>query len=178
MTSARVATEGRRAATQRAPQESVREGLRARLRLVDRTAPERRRIGIMASVVGVVAVLFAILAAQTLIISEQAHIDRVNSRIAEAETRAEQLRVELVQLQSPQNVTTVATTRLGMIPAPTPVYLQPKPTDDARAGEMPPAPTPTTVPRTSATTVAPKTTPTTVARGGTVATVPTTVAKR
>lgn len=174
MTSARVATEGRRAAALRAPQESTREGLRSRLRLVDRTAPERRRIGLIAGVVGVVVVLFAIAAAQTLIISEQAHIDRVNNRIAEAETRAEQLRVELAQLQSPQNITTVATTKLGMIPAPTPVYLQPKSTDDARAGEAPPAPTPTTIARATATTAAPKTTPSTVAK----ATTPTTVAKR
>ena len=171
MTSARVAAEGRRAATLRAPQESTREGLRSRLRLVDRTAPERRRIGLIAGVVGVVVVLFAIAGAQTLIISEQAHIDRVNNRIAEAETLAENLRVELAQLQSPQNITT---TKLGMIPSPTPVYLQPKATDDARAGETPPAPTPKAVPKATATTVAPKTTSSTVAK----ATTPTTVAKR
>jgi cell division protein FtsL len=174
MTSARVAAEGRRSAALRAPQESTREGLRSRLRLVDRTAPERRRIGLIAGVVGVVVVLFAIAAAQTLIISEQAHIDRVNNRIAEAETRAELLRVELAQLQSPQNITSAATTKLGMIPSPTPVYLQPKMTDDSRAGEMPPAPTPKAVPKVTATTVAPKTTPTTVAK----ATTPTTVVKR
>jgi cell division protein FtsL len=174
MTSARVAAEGRRAATLRAPQESSREGLRSRLRLVDRTAPERRRIGLMAGIIGVVVVLFAIAAAQTLIISEQAHIDRVNNRIAEAETRAELLRVELAQLQSPQNITTAATTRLGMIPSPTPVYLQPKTTDDARAGETPPSPTPKAVPKATTTAVVPKTTPTTVAK----ATTPTTVVKR
>ena len=174
MTSARVAAEGRRAANLRAPQESTREGLRSRLRLVDRTAPERRRIGLIAGVVGGVVVLFAIAAAQTLIISEQAHIDRVNNRIAEAETRAELLRVELAQLQSPQNITTAATTKLGMIPSPTPVYLQPKMNDDARAAEMPPAPTPKAAPKATATTVAPKTTPTTVAK----ATTPTTAVKR
>ena len=174
MTSARVAAEGRRAATLRAPQESSREGLRSRLRLVDRTAPERRRIGLMAGIIGVVVVLFAIAAAQTLIISEQAHIDRVNNHIAEAETRAELLRVELAQLQSPQNITTAATTRLGMIPSPTPVYLQPKTTDDARAGETPPSPTPKAVPKATTTAVVPKTTPTTVAK----ATTPTTVVKR
>ena len=128
----------------------------------------------MAGIIGVVVVLFAIAAAQTLIISEQAHIDRVNNRIAEAETRAELLRVELAQLQSPQNITTAATTRLGMIPSPTPVYLQPKTTDDARAGETPPSPTPKAVPKATTTAVVPKTTPTTVAK----ATTPTTVVKR
>lgn len=176
MTSARITTDGRRAAVRRAPQETARETLRSRLSIVDRTAPERRRIGFISLVLGVVAVLFGIAGAQTLIISEQAHIDRVNGRIVAAEARAEQLRVELAQLQSPQNVTSVATTRLGMIPAPTPVYLQPRPTDDARAGEMPPAPTPTTVPRSS--TTAAKSTATTIARAATPASTPSTVAKR
>jgi len=169
MTSARVATASRRSSALRAPEESRREGLRARLRIVDRSAPERRRIGWFAGIAFVVTALFAIAGAQTLIISEQAHIDRVNNRIADAETRAEHLRVELAKLQSPQNITTAATTRLGMIPAPTPVYLQPKATDDARAAEMPPAPTPTTIARSSA---APKTTPSTAAKS----TTPTTVA--
>lgn len=170
MTSARVAAEGRRSAALRAPEEGRRESFRSRLRIVDRAAPERRHIGWFAGI-AVVVMLFVIAGAHTLIISEQAHIDRVNNRIAEAETRAELLRVELAKLQSPQNVTSAATTRLGMIPAPTPVYLQPKATDDARAAEMPPPPTPTTIARSSATTApssaltssAKTTTPTTVA---------------
>ncbi|MEX1218201.1 MAG: hypothetical protein WEA11_06765 [Acidimicrobiales bacterium] len=155
MTSARVAVESRRAAALRAPDESVREGSRLRVRLVDRTAPERRRIGLIATVFGVVIFLFGIVGAQTLIISKQAHIDRVNNRIGAAESQAQILRVELAQLQSPQNITSVATTKLGMIPSPTPVYLQPRVDDDARAGESPPAPTPTTLPRKTVTTTAP-----------------------
>ena len=165
MTSARVAAESRRAGALRQPDESVIEGLRSRLRLVDRTAPERRRRGLIVTVLGVVVVLFAIAGAQTLIVSEQAHIDRVNTRIARAEALSEQLRIELAQLQSPQNITNAATTRLGMIPSPTPVYLQPKPTDDARAGEEPP-PTPVTVPKTVTSSTSPtakSATPTTIA---------------
>ena len=155
MTSARVAVEGRRTAGLRAPDELLRETQRSRVRLVNRTAPDRRRIGLIATVIGVVIFLFGIVGAQTLIISKQAHIDRVNNRIGEAESQALTLRVELAQLQSPQNITAVATTKLGMIPAPTPVYLQPRADDDARAGETPPAPTPTTVPKPTVTTVAP-----------------------
>lgn len=83
-------------------------------------------------------VLFMVAVAGTLVISEQAHIDRTNARIARAEARAEELRVELAQLKSPQYVTTRAATVLGMIPAPTPVYLQPRPSDDDRAAELPP----------------------------------------
>jgi hypothetical protein len=61
-----------------------------------------------------------------------------------------------------------------MIPSPTPVYLQPKVTDDARAAEMPPTPTPKAAPKVTPTTVVPKTTPTTVA----TATTPTTAVKQ
>lgn len=176
MTSARVAAEGRRSAALRAPEEARRESFRSRLRIVDRTAPERRHIGWFAAI-AVVVMLFVIASAHTLIISEQAHIDRVNNRIAEAETRAELLRVELAKLQSPQNITSAATTRLGMIPAPTPVYLQPKATDDARAAEMPPPPTPTTIARPPAKTAQP-TTPSTAAKSTTPTTVATTAGKR
>jgi len=98
------------------------------------------------------AVLFGVAVAGTLVIGEQAHIDRTNARIAAAEERAEELRVQLAELKSPQYVTTRAATVLGMIPAPTPVYLQPRPTDDERAAEQPPVsppPRPTTVSRST-----------------------------
>ncbi len=95
------------------------------------------------------AVLFGVAVAGTLVIGEQAHIDRTNARIARAEARAEELRVELAQLKSPQYVTARAVTVLGMIPAPTPVYLQPRPSDDDRAAEQPPV---TPAPRSSPTT--------------------------
>lgn len=94
------------------------------------------------------AVLFVVAVAGTLVIGEQAHIDRTNARIAEAEARAEVLRVELAQLKSPQYVTSRAATVLGMIPAPTPVYLQPRAVDDDRAAELPPV---TPAPRSSST---------------------------
>jgi hypothetical protein len=98
------------------------------------------------------AVLFGVAVAGTLVIGEQAHIDRTNARIAAAEERAEELRVQLAELKSPQYVTTRAATVLGMIPAPTPVYLQPRPTDDERAAEQPPVsppPRPATVSRST-----------------------------
>lgn len=85
----------------------------------------------------IVLVLFALAAVTTIQIEQQAHIDRTNAQIAAAETRAEELRVELAELQSPEYVTTRAATVLGMIPAPTPVYLQPRGNDDARAAEVP-----------------------------------------
>lgn len=146
---------------------------RPSLRVVAEARRERRRrIGVLA-LIGLAVAMFAVVGSQTLIVSQQAHIDHVNNQIADAETKARELHLELAQLQSPQHITSEATSKLGMIPAPTPVYLQPKDTDDARAGEMPPAPTPTTVPSASPSTTAAKaTTPTTAAK----ATTPTTAA--
>ena len=94
--------------------------------------------GVVLGGVALMAVLFAVAVGGTLVIGEQAHIDRTNARIAAAEARAQELRAELAELKSPQYVTARAATVLGMIPAPTPVYLQPRPTDDERAAEVPP----------------------------------------
>lgn len=142
---AAVATQARRSATARtAPRPAPRapERERPELRVVEQARRERRRrVGLLVSI-GVAVAMFAIAGSQTLIISQQGHIDSVNRGIASAEDRAEALRLELAELKSPQHITSEATTRLGMIPAPTPVYLQPRPTDDQRAGEIPPTPAP------------------------------------
>lgn len=142
---AAVATQARRSATARtAPRPAPRAPERARpeLRVVEQARRERRRrVGLLVSI-GVALAMFAIAGSQTLIISQQGHIDSVNRGIANAEDRAQALRLELAELKSPQHITSEATTRLGMIPAPTPVYLQPRSTDDQRAAELPPAPAP------------------------------------
>jgi len=124
---------------------------RAPLRVVEQRQ-RRIRVGIFA--IGIVtAIMFAIVVAQTMVISQQGHIDSLNRRIAQAEGRAEDLRVELAALQSPQHVTTEAANRLGMIAAPTPLYLLPKANDDERAAEVPPISKPkVTTPAPSATT--------------------------
>lgn len=174
---AAVATRARRSGAV-AHGEQVLDG--GRLRLADdssRTGLLRRRgAGVVFGLGAVVISMFAVAGAHTLLISQQAHIDRTNIRIASAEARAEELRVQLAELQSPQYVTTRAATALGMIPAPTPVYLQSRADDDARAGEMP-ATTPTTAARPAATTATtaapavPATTATTAPRNVTTTTV-------
>lgn len=149
---AAVATVARRAGVFRAPEPGTqdRPGLRV---VAEERRERRRRIGLLA-LIGLAVAMFVVVGSQTLIVQQQAHIDHVNSQIAEAEATARGLHLELAQLQSPQHITAEATSKLGMIPAPTPVYLQPRDTDDSRAGEMPPAPTPTTVPAATPTTVA------------------------
>lgn len=133
-------------------------GAPERLRLAAAARVGRLGSGLLGLVLGgaaIMAVLFMVAVAGTMVIGEQAHIDRTNDRIEAAEARAKELRVELARLKSPQYVTTRAATVLGMIPAPTPVYLQPRDTDDARAAETPPASAPRRASTSPSTTVRP-----------------------
>lgn len=122
--------------------------------------------------------LFAIAGAHTLIVQQQRHIDDVNSRITEAEDRAEALKVELAELQSPERIVQEARDHLGMVQAPTPVYLQPKADDDTRAAEVPATTPPTTVAKATTPTTTPTsgTSKATSGATGTKATTPTTKA--
>lgn len=182
MTSARIAGAARRGEAASVATRARRSGTPVddgpaldggRLRVADegtRVGLRRLRgLGVVLLFVALLATMFAVAGAHTVLISQQAGIDRTNARISAAEARAEELRVQLAELQSPQYVTMRASTALGMIPAPTPVYLQPRPTDDERAAEIP-ASTPTTIARAAA----PATPPTTAAR----ATATTTTAPR
>jgi hypothetical protein len=119
-------------------------------------APARRRrpgwqVGTLAGALLFVA-LFAIAGAHTLIVQQQRHIDDVNGRITEAEERAEVLRTDLAELESPERIVREAKETLGMIEAPAQVYLQPRPDDDVRAAEVPPTTPPTTAASTPTTT--------------------------
>ena len=136
---------------------------------------DRNRLRIIVAIIAIGA-MFLIVAAQTVVVSQQRHIDQVNRAIDAETTRAEQLRLRLAELQSPQRITAEASLRLGMIPAPTPIYLQPRADDDARAAELPATTPITAAPKaaTTATSVAPKAaTPTT-----TTPKAPTTTVKR
>jgi hypothetical protein len=144
-------------------------------------ATRRRRGWQVGTVAGglLFVALFAIAGAHSLIVQQQRHIDDVNGRITEAEDRAEALKVELAELQSPERIVQEARDRLGMVQAPTPVYLQPKTDDDARAAEVPVTTPPTTAAKaTTPTTKAPSSTSksTSGSGTGTKATTPTTKA--
>ena len=162
--------------------------LNPRRREADRERPDLRvveaeprrlprwKIGGVAGLILFLA-LFAVAGAQTFIIQGQRHLDEVNARIATQQSDAEALRMQLAELQSPERITAVAAERLGMIPAPTPVYIVPRADDDARAGEEPPAaPTTTVAPSTSS--AGTKTSGSTTRTGGssTTATTPATSA--
>jgi cell division protein FtsL len=130
-------------------------------------AARRRRSWQVGSVAGglLFLAMFVIVGAQTLIVQQQRHIDDVNSRVTTAENQAEQLKIDLAELQSPERIMHEAKDRLGMVLAPSPVYLQPGADDDARAAEVPAATPPTTAAKPKTTT------PTTTAKGTTSSTV-------
>lgn len=170
---------------------------RPELRVVAPAARRRRswQVGTVAGGLLFLA-MFLIVGAQTLIVQQQRHIDDVNTRIAAAEEEAEGLKVDLAELQSPERIVGEAEDRLGMVQAPSPVYLQPRADDDARAAEVPAVTPPTTLakattPTTSKSTTSKSgasksgTTPTTTAKSSTsksstsstVATTPTTTGR-
>jgi hypothetical protein len=150
---------------------SRRDAERPELRVVA-PATRRRRTWQVGTVAGglLFFAMFLIVGAQALIVQQQSHIDDVNGRIAAAEKDAETLKIDLAELQSPERIVGEAKDRLGMVQAPSPVYLQPRADDDARAAEVPPVAPPTTV--------AKATTPTTTKSGATSkTTTPTTTSK-
>jgi hypothetical protein len=154
------------------PDRSTRRGDEGPELRVVAPAARRRRTWQVGTVAGglLFLAMFLIVGAQALIVQQQRHLDAVDSRIASAEQEAETLKIDLAELQSPERIISEAKDRLGMVQAPSPVYLQPRSDDDARAAEVPPSTPPTTV--------AKATTPTTTRSSGTSkSTTPTTTAK-
>lgn len=141
------------------------------LRVVGRVRRRRWQVGTVAGII-LFAALFAVAGFQTLIVSQQKRLDDLDARIATQTDSGQRLDDQLAELQSPQRITSEATQRLKMVAPPGVAYLQPRPDDDARAGEVPAATPPTTAlpattPKAPSTTVkgststtAPKTTTT------------------
>lgn len=144
---------------------------RVELRVV---APAHRRrrnwqVGTVAGLMLFVA-LFLVAGAQTLIVQQQGHLDDLNEKIDVAEQDAARLQIERTEGGSPERITNEAETRLGMVAAAEPVYLQPRPDDDVRAAEVPPTSPPTTASPITTPTTAAKATPATTAPKATTAT--------
>ena len=114
---------------------------RADLALVaERRRALRFRVGVIV-VGGLFIALFLVAGFATTLVGQQRHLDSVNRRIVAEQKQSQTLTAQLAELQSPVRVTSDAASVLGMIPAPTPVYLEPRADDDIRAAEEPPAPT-------------------------------------
>ena len=139
------------------------------LKVVEPTRRRRRnwQVGTVAGLI-LFAALFVIAGAQTLIVQQQGNLDGLNDRIETAEKDSERLRVELTELKSSDRIISEAE-RLGMVPAPPPVYLLPRLDDDARAAEIPPVTTPpvTAAPKASKPAKSSATPTTSASAGGT-----------
>jgi len=114
---------------------------RAELALVaERRKAIRVRVAIMV-LAGVFIALFLVAGSATYIVGQQRQLDSINRRIGTERDLSQALGAQLAELQSPVRVTRDAAALLSMIPAPTPVYLEPRADDDVRAAEEPPAST-------------------------------------
>ncbi|WP_334144071.1 hypothetical protein [Rhabdothermincola sp.] len=149
------------AAPRRAP---AREQARSRppLRVVEPGELRRLRPGRVGTIAGTLlfVAMFALAAFQTVIIKEQGTLDDLNGRIREEQIRQRDLALALVELRSPQRITTAARD-LGMISPGAVTYLEPSPGDDAAASYQQPDPAPTTTttsprPRSTTTTTPPR----------------------
>ena len=103
-------------------------------------AEQRRRANVRTGILlalCIFVVMFVMLASYTMIIGQQRQLDVLNRHIAIEQHHAQDLNAQIAQLQSPVRVTNDATAILGMVPAPTPVYLEPRADDDQRAAEAP-----------------------------------------
>jgi cell division protein FtsL len=104
---------------------------RPALRVVPAT---RRRWGIMATLacIAVFAVMLGLTTFQARIAADQLQLDRLDAQVTDAQSRYEQLRLEVAKLESPTRI--VAAARgLGMVQPAAPMYLSPDAVDVATA---------------------------------------------
>jgi cell division protein FtsL len=98
----------------------------ARSRTKTRTGAQRarsqrtrkRRGDVIFSMIAVTVVfgsLLGIVVLQTFIVQTRVNLDAVNSDLAEARERNQQLRLEVIELEAPERILDTAVTRLGMV---------------------------------------------------------------
>jgi cell division protein FtsL len=110
---------------------------RADLRVLDRP-PRSALVTTAFAVAALFVVFFALVVFHTVMLENQQRLDRLDSDVDAAQSRYEQLRLEVAQLEAPQRVVDAATQKLGMVPAGATTYLTPS----APAPPAPSTPTP------------------------------------
>lgn len=89
-----------------------------------------RGVMLAAVALAVTVVVVGISTSQALLVQSQARLDSVTAEIARQETIAEQQRLELAELQSPERIVAAATERLGMVAPGEVVFLRHDANDD------------------------------------------------
>lgn len=69
--------------------------------------------------------LFALAAFHAMLASGQAHLDRIEAEVSDAQGRYESLRLQVAELEAPSRIVREAQDRLGMVPPPDVTYLTP-----------------------------------------------------
>ena len=71
------------------------------------------------------AIAFLLVVAQAMLVQGQQQLDDLGTRVAEADRRQQELRLQVAELESPSRIVAVATTDLGMVPPEGVTYLTP-----------------------------------------------------
>ena len=78
----------------------------------------KRRGDVIFSMIAITVVfgsLLGIVVLQTFIVQTRVNLDAVNSDLAEARERNQQLQLEVIELEAPERILDAAVTRLGMV---------------------------------------------------------------
>ena len=99
---------------------------RPQLRVVDAPARHLNLGALTVLIVGAIfAVLFGLVVFHTLLLKNQQHLDQLDHQVTDAQARYQSLRLQVAQLEAPQRIIDVATTKLGMVPPEGTTYLTP-----------------------------------------------------
>jgi cell division protein FtsL len=123
-----------RRAPLRAPAPKREADRRPELKVV-RTKRRRPRYGVLTAIGigGVFALFFGLVVFHTLLLQNQRRLDQLDTQVRSQQETYQQLRLEVAQLQSPERILDVATTKLGMVPAQGTTYLTPSGADAVAA---------------------------------------------
>ncbi len=94
-------------------------------RSASRTADRGTRCGPSSASAVVFAVFFALVMFHTVLLQNQRRLDQLDTQVRGEQATYQQLRLQVAQLQSPERILEVATTKLGLVPSNGTTYLTP-----------------------------------------------------
>jgi cell division protein FtsL len=107
---------------------------RPTLRVVDE-ANRRPRYALwtVVAVGAIFALFFALVMFHTLLLKNQRRLDQLDVQVRNEQATYQQLRLQVAQLQSPERILDVATSKLGLVPSNGTTYLTPSGADAVAA---------------------------------------------
>jgi cell division protein FtsL len=92
------------------------------------SAPQRTRVLLAASSVLAIVVVFGLVYLHVVLAQRQFELDRLNQQASQAQTQYQNLRLQVAQLSSPQQIISTAEGKLGMRQPASVTYLSPSAT--------------------------------------------------